>query len=347
MGWRWTVLTLLLLVSASTPAQSEKGATPSQCTATGDLEIREVKSAIFHNTRKLRILLPAGYHQVKNADTRYPVLYLNDGQNLFDVCTAIFGPKEWQVDETADRLIAEGKVQPLIIVAIDNAGRHEKERLEQERLVGSRPNEYLPFPDDALDPYIAHVHGANYPRFLTREVMPFIERNYRAKAGPENTGLGGSSYGGLITFYTALHTQGVFGRVLIESPSFYVKGYAVLKQAAKHKDWPARIYFGGGTEESPPDSPEKFPQEGIAQAVKLLQANGVSADRILVNITPGHHDEDAWAARFPAALTFLFPSKPWERLCRRLDTDAAVTLVKSFRGSSLREVASGQGVTTR
>jgi predicted alpha/beta superfamily hydrolase len=304
----WVVLILNMVLAA--PALSVQGATPAQCTATGDLEIREFKSAIFRNTRKLRVLLPAGYREGKNASTKYPVLYLNDGQNLFDVCAAIFGPREWQVDETADRLIAEGKVQPLIIVGIDNAGRHEKERLEIERVQGSRPNEYLPFPDDALDPYIAHVHGANYPGFLTHEVMPFIERNYRVKTGPENTGLGGSSYGGLITFYTALRTQGVFGRVLIESPSFYVKGYAVLKQAAKHKDWPARIYFGGGTEESPPDSPERFPQEGIAQAVKLLQANGVAADRILVNITPGHHDEDAWAERFPAALTFLFPSEP-------------------------------------
>lgn len=308
MCWRWTVVTLVLLISAPLPAQSDRGTTPGQCTATGDLEIREFKSAIFHNTRKLRVLLPAGYREEKNANTRYPVLYLNDGQNLFDVCTSLWGPKEWRVDETANRLIAEGKIDPLIIIGIDNAGRHEKERLEVERVQGSRADEYLPFPDVALDPYIAHVHGANYPAFLTREVMPFIEKNYRIKTGPENTGLGGSSYGGLISFYVALHTRGVFGRLLIESPSFYVKDYAVLRQAAKHNDWPARIYFGGGTEETPPDAAETVPGD-IAKAVKVLQANGVAADRMLVNITPGHHDEDAWAARFPAALTFLFPSK--------------------------------------
>ena len=306
MFLRQALFILALVISVS--AQSDQGASPCKSTATGDLEIREFSSAIFHNRRKLRVLLPAEYREEKNASTTYPVLYLNDGQNLFDICTAIFGPKEWRVDETANRLIAEGKVEPLIIVAIDNAGRHEKERLQVERRQGSRPNEYLPFPDKELEPYIANVHGRNYPGFLTREVMPFIEKNYRVKTGPANTGLGGSSYGGLITFYVALHTHQLFGRVLIESPSFYVKDFAVLKQAAKHKDWPARIYFGGGTDEAPPDSTETV-AGWIDQAVKLLQANGVGRDRVLVNVTPGHHDEDAWAARLAAALAFLFPGK--------------------------------------
>ena len=301
---------IILLLSVFACAQSDKGATSSQCTstATGDLEIRDFHSVIFHNTRKLRILLPQGYRDQKNEHTNYPVLYMNDGQDLFDVCTSMFGPKEWKVDETANRMIAEGKVEPLIIVGIDNAGRHNKERLQEETLVGSRPNEYLPFPDESLEPPLAVVHGANYSSFLTHEVMPFIEKNYRVKTGPENTGLGGSSYGGLITFYVALHTHGVFGRVLIESPSFYVKDYAVIKEAAKHEDWPARIYFGGGTEETPPDDPETVPGD-IAKAIKVLQANGVAADRMLINITPGHHDDDAWAARFPAALAFLFPNQ--------------------------------------
>ena len=300
-------IVLFLSLAGSALSPSVGGAIPGSCTATGDLEITEFKSAIFHNTRKLRILLPAGYHEVQNASSKYPVLYLNDGQNLFDVCTAIFGPREWKVDETAIRLIAEGKVAPLIIVGIDNAGRHEQARLQREPLEGSRPNEYLPFTDSELKPFLPEVHGANYPDFLTREVMPFIEKQYRVKTGPENTGLGGSSYGGLITFYVALHTHGVFGRVLIESPSLYVHDYAVLKQAAGYKDWPTRIYFGGGTEETAPDAAETLPGD-IAKAVKLLEVDGVSANRILVNITPGHHDEDAWAARFPAALAFLFPS---------------------------------------
>jgi predicted alpha/beta superfamily hydrolase len=295
-----------LLLAVVVFGQTRAGTAPQNCTATGDLEIRDFKSIVFHNTRKLRILLPQGYRAEKNAQTRYAVLYLNDGQNLFDVCTAIFGPKEWQVDETATRLIAEGAVEPLIIVGVDNAGRHSKERLAVEPLEGSRANEYLPFPDSTLQPPLAQVHGSDYPRFLTQEVMPFIESNYRVKTGPENTGLGGSSYGGLITLYVAMHTHQVFGRLLIESPSLYVKDFAALKEAEKHKDWPARIYFGAGTEEDTPDPADSL-QAWITRAVEVLKAQGVSPDRILTSITPGHHDEDAWAARFPAALAFLFP----------------------------------------
>src|SRR5215472_12933033 len=76
--------------------QSSARSASQRCTATGDFEIRDFKSAIFHNTRKLRILLPHGYRDAENAHTRYAVLYLNDGQNLFDVCTAMFGPREWR-----------------------------------------------------------------------------------------------------------------------------------------------------------------------------------------------------------------------------------------------------------
>src|ERR1700693_376790 len=286
------ILFLVLAVGGSgqnPPPQAPFQPTTRQCTATGDLDIREIKSAVFKNTRKLRILLPHGYRNPEHADTKYPVLYLNDGQNLFDVCTSIFNPMEWQVDESADRLIAEGKVEPLIIVGIDNAGKRD------------RPREYLPLPDDTLRPYIAEVHGDRYPEFLTSEVMPFIQKNYRAKRGAENTGLGGSSYGGLIAFYTALHTSNTLGRLLLESPSIYVQDYAVLKQAAKHSNWPARIYLGFGTAEPV--------AEDMARLQKTLHDDGIGAERLFVNITSDKHNEDAWAKRFPAALEFLFPRK--------------------------------------
>jgi predicted alpha/beta superfamily hydrolase len=297
---------LLLAFATSAWAQTTTAKPAARCTATGDLEIHELTSTVFHNTRKLRVLLPAGYRDPVNASRQYPVLYLNDGQNLFDVCTAIFGPKEWQVDESAIRLIAEGRVEPLIIVGIDNAGRHELARLQEEQRVGSRPNEYLPWPDSGLEPLIPVVHGKDYPRFLTGEVMPFIERHYRVKTGPASTGLGGSSYGALITLYVIRHTPGVFGHVLVESPSVYVDDYHILKEAADDHDWPARLYFGAGTEETPSDSPLQLPAD-VKKVVQLLERNGVSRDRILVNITPGEHNEDAWARRFPTALTFLFP----------------------------------------
>ncbi len=268
------------------------------CTATGDLEILDFHSKIFgqvRETRKLRILLPRGYRDRVNKNRRYPVLYLNDGQNLFDICTATFSPVEWNVDETTDRLIAENKVEPLIVVGIDNAGKRD------------RAKEYLPFPDDTLKPFISKVQGTNYPVFLTQEVIPFVSERYRVETGSENRGLGGSSYGGLIAFYTVLHTRNVFGRVLIESPAIEVDDYEVLKEAAHHKDWPERIYLGAGTEEDPPGAVNSLPKD-LAKIARLLEANGVRRDRIMVNITGGQHDERAWSRRFPTALEFLFPA---------------------------------------
>src|SRR5437588_9247768 len=95
--------------------------------ATGDLRLHEFRSRFFRNTRFLRVWLPPGYDAVENHARRYPVLYLNDGQNLFENSTSFTGV-EWQVDETADRLIREGIVQPMIMVGIDNAA---KDRLRE------------------------------------------------------------------------------------------------------------------------------------------------------------------------------------------------------------------------
>src|SRR5580692_1245794 len=115
-----------------TPVQTEITSEPIRATgATGDLRIHEFRSRVFRNTRFLRVWLPPGYDDPANQSYRYPVFYLNDGQNLFETSTA-FGGVEWQVDETADRLIRESTVPPLIIVGIDNTGK-------------DRMREYIPY----------------------------------------------------------------------------------------------------------------------------------------------------------------------------------------------------------
>src|SRR5438093_13591726 len=106
-------LALVFLASSITSTQ-----TP-QCTSTGDIEIVPFVSKIFPAPRNLRVLLPEGYRRAANRNRRYPVLYLNDGQNLFDVCTSLFNPDEWRVDETVSNLIAQVKLEPLIVVGID------------------------------------------------------------------------------------------------------------------------------------------------------------------------------------------------------------------------------------
>src|ERR1700685_4654542 len=122
--------------------------------ATGDLRLHEFRSRIFKNTRFLRVWLPPGYDDPQNSGRYYPVLYLNDGQNLFETSTA-FGGVEWGVDETADRMIREGAIAPMIIVGIDNTGK-------------DRMREYMPHP--SMHPMMLRVKGRHYPDFLMKEV---------------------------------------------------------------------------------------------------------------------------------------------------------------------------------
>ena len=106
--------------------------------ATGDLRLHEFRSRIFKNTRFLRVWLPPGYDDPQNSGRYYPALYLNDGQNLFESSTA-FGGVEWGVDETADRMIREGIVLPMIIVGIDNTGKDRMREYIPYRSTGAVP----------------------------------------------------------------------------------------------------------------------------------------------------------------------------------------------------------------
>ncbi len=170
---------------------------------------------------------------------RYPVLYLNDGQDVFDACTSAYPGQEWRADETAAQLIRDRKVRPLIIVGIDNAGR------------GERARDYLPFPDETLRPAMTEVEGMKYPRFLLDEVVPLVNRTFRTDPAPEHTGIGGSSYGAGIALYTVLQAPGRFGRLLLESPSLYAHDNYLLHRADGFRNWPERIFIGVGTEQEP------------------------------------------------------------------------------------------------
>src|SRR5580693_8441791 len=125
----------------------------------GNLWLHEISSQVFGNTRLVRVWLPPEYDGW--GEIRYPVLYLNDGQNLFDPATAFAGV-HWQVGETATRLIAEQKIRPLIIVGIDNTK--------------NRASEYIPY--KSKDPKVLRPTGTRYPEFLEREVMPLIAERY-------------------------------------------------------------------------------------------------------------------------------------------------------------------------
>jgi predicted alpha/beta superfamily hydrolase len=257
----------------------------------GQLHLHELRSRIFRNTRFLRVWLPPDYE--KGGGTRYPVLYLNDGQNLFEASTA-FGGVHWQVGETATRLISEKKIRPLIIVGIDNAAKN-------------RAREYLPY--KSRDPKVLVVQGTSYPNFLKREVMPLVEGRYAVLTGPKNTGLGGSSLGGLIALYTQVASPGTFGRLLIESPSLFVANRKILAESRKFRAWPSRLYLGMGTQEvGNPEKDERVTNDARELAKILIDAK-LGEEWLKVRIDEGAtHSEAAWAARFPEALEFLYPA---------------------------------------
>ncbi len=277
-----------------------------------DLRLVSFTSATFGNTRTLRILLPAGYDAPENRERRYPVLYLNDGQNLFDAATSTFTGREWRVDETVRELTAAGRIPPIVVVGIDHAGRRE------------RFHEYFPWVDAFLDPPDPDPHGARYPAFLVDEVIPFVEARYRVARDPEQRGVGGSSAGGLAAINAVVSRPGVFGRLLVESPSIYVDDAHILKAAAGVTTWPSRIALGAGTAEGAPracdprDPAEPEVVGDLRRFAALLRRAGVADARIRLTVTPcATHDEGAWAQRLPDALAFLYAHPLGRRQPRR------------------------------
>jgi enterochelin esterase-like enzyme len=255
----------------------------------GNLRLHELRSRIFRNSRLLRVWLPPSY-DVSGA-TRYPVLYLNDGQNLFDPATAFAGV-DWRAGTTAEGLIATGKIPAIIIVGIDNTGK-------------DRVREYIPY--RSLEPRLLVPQGKRYPEFLLREVMPVIEKHYSVAKGAEHTGLGGSSLGGLIALYTALASPGVFGRLLIESPSLWVGNRKILEECRSFRYWPSRVSLGMGTREAGNATKDQKAVNDVRELENILRSANLGETRLRVVVEEGAgHTETAWGARFSGALEFLY-----------------------------------------
>lgn len=254
-------------------------------TLTGDVRrhdgVRSVHLAAPHD---IWVFLPPGYDD--EPARRYPVLYLHDGQNLFDAATAY--SREWQVDETAQRLIEEGVIEPLIIVGVSNAGP-------------ARIEEYTPTRDRK---HRAGGGATRYGRMLVEELKPFVDRTYRTLPGPQHTGLGGSSLGGLLSIYLGLQYTGLFWRLAVLSPSVWWDDRFILRRARllAHKS-PARIWLSAGTAEG------EGVVEGVAALRDVLVRKGWrEGDDLAFHVNEGgRHDEATWAGEMEAVLRFLFP----------------------------------------
>lgn len=264
------------------------------------LRLHSLSSTVFGNERVLRVWLPEEYNRKKA--TRYPVLYLNDGQNVFDSSTSMFNPLEWRADELVDSLVAAHVIPSIIVVGIDNAGREHRAR------------EYLPYPDAYLSPPEPEPQGGRYGAFLTRDVFPFVDTRYRTDSTVRV--LGGSSYGALVAAYVAVSTPGAVRRLLLESPSLYVNERQILRDLEAAPLRLERVYLGIGTNEL--GESDCGQTEGNLEAVSDVQrlaaqfeADSNQSLQVHTVITPcAIHDEGAWSTRLPGALRFLFGPAP-------------------------------------
>ena len=253
-------------------------------------DIHELPSIYLGLTRRLTVWIPPRL-RARRVD-RYPVLYLNDGQNLFDPARAFAG-NTWRVAETARRLVRAGRIPPLLIVGIDHGGAR-------------RGREYLPV-EDIQHPGTAQPLGREYAEFVTREVMPFIARMYPILRGPSNTGFGGSSYGGVAALNTVMIKPGKFGRLLIESPSLYVGNKYLLRRATAVTRWPSRIFLGVGTTETRNPARNHETVSDVLELEEILRRGRLGPRRLRVVVERGAtHSEGAWANRLPHALEFLY-----------------------------------------
>ncbi|WP_191003533.1 alpha/beta hydrolase-fold protein [Hymenobacter montanus] len=234
-------------------------------------------------TRRVWVYLPADYGQ--NPQQRYPVLYMHDGQNVFDEATSFGG--EWGVDETLDHLPGAGRSPvPSIVVAVDHGNQY-------------RADEYIPWRNAELK---AGGQGGAYVDFLALTLKPYIDAHYRTKPDAAHTGLAGSSLGGLISVYAALKYPRVYGRIGVFSPAFWVCNDSLKVFAKTHPAAPtARFYFVCG----PKESETMLPLMAAWRAE--LRAQGVPAPNISFHApADGQHREWFWQREFPAAYQFLF-----------------------------------------
>ena len=286
-------LAVMGLGSGSYAAAAEP-AIPCKSTVSGDLRLHDLQSRIFGNTRKIRVLLPPGYDAAENHARRYPVLYMLDGQNLFDACLSDVSHHEWGFDETVHRLIEGKKIPAMIIVGVDHAGK-------------DRAREFLPYKDFVGNPDMDEPAGKRFPDFLTSEVMPLVDGQYRTLQGQPNTGIGGSSYGGVATLYALMAKPNQFGYGLIESPTMWVGMGQLVRDTNPLIAMPVKVFVAfGGKEGDNPAGTQKM--VGLIRTVQSnFQAAGYNDSNFRFVFEPdAAHTESAWEARLPGALQFLF-----------------------------------------
>lgn len=231
----------------------------------------------LNRSRRIWLYLPASYQKSKK---RFPVLYMHDGQNLFNVNTSFSG--EWQVDETLD-----STPNACIVVGIDNGGLH-------------RMNEYNPYDTEQF----GKGEGLLYLEFIVETLKPYIDKKYRTLRSDKHTIMAGSSMGGLISFYAGILYPQIFGRLGIFSPAFWIAPHLVsyINQSIKPRRHSKQKYYfyGGGAENANMVS-------DIFQVAELMHSYANPTIKTVVN-PAGYHSEDCWKKEFPAFFQWIISS---------------------------------------
>jgi len=246
---------------------------------------QQFRSKFLRNQRDLIVYVPPGYEE--QPWRHFSVLYLHDGQNLFDGATSFIPGQDWHVGQTANAVISRGEVEPLIIVGMNTK---------------ARVREYTP----TWVPKLGGGRADRYARFLIEEVKPFVEREYRTLNGPQHAGIGGSSLGGLVSLYLGLKHASTFGRIAALSPSVWWNQRVMARFAAGAEVNPRpKIWLDIGTREGPRIVPD------VEQFRDVLLKKGWRLDEDLhyERIEGAEHNEAAWALRVGPFLRFLFPAR--------------------------------------
>ena len=255
-------------------------------TLTGNIKIHKGFHSRFRPTdRDINVYLPVGYET--NGTRRYPVLYMQDGQNIFDAATSFFSGQEEYLDEEAQTLVARHEVEPLIIVGISSGGL-------------ARLNEFTP-PAAGKQGGKADLYG----RMLVEEIKPFIDAQYRTLKGRSHTGLGGRSLGGLATLYLGLKYRSVFGNLAVVSPAAFWNDRMIVRYVESLRSKTnQRISLSIGTAES-----ADFFESTRALHQALIRKGWIEGSDLAYLEAQGiQHGPDKTHVRVDHLLRFLSPS---------------------------------------
>lgn len=265
-------------------AQSQQAITPAS-TAQPNVQILDTAFLMpqLNRTRKVWLYLPPDY---ETSVKRYPVIYMHDGQNLFDQSTAFAG--EWEVDETLNKLHREGDFGA-IVVGIDNGAR-------------KRLDEYSPWANKVY----GGGEGDEYIEFIRQTLKPFIDDKYRTKTGPENNCLWGSSMGGLISTYGVVKYPETFGKAGVFSPAYWFSFDSLSQTISNHSKDLSHLKLIQVAGEKEGSNMKVF----IQKITDEMVGQKVPLSNMKVKIDPdGAHNEAYWRREFAAAYQWLFKQK--------------------------------------